>query len=440
MLKKILFAFVLVLSLHAQTTAPVVVLGGGIAGMTAALQLSQAGMTPLVIVGPTPGGIITVSPDVENWPGELSITGAALADKLEEQLEKRGVKMIPEAVTSVDFSRRPFTIHLENSSPIQTECCIVALGATPNQLQVSGEAPLLYHKIFTCAPCDGLRFKDQTVAVIGGGESALIEAHYLSNLAKHVIVIVRGKTFKTIQPALREKLLAKPNVQVLYQTTVQAFQDDPQGIRLHLSSQDTLLVQGAFLAIGSRPNTRIFQQSLQLDSLGYITLKEGQSTSVPGVFAAGDVCDPTYKQAITAAGDATKAALQAVQYLSSTTSSLSPAAATPASSFTEIEDLSTLQSTIQSSDKPIIAYFYTPSCSPCRLFKPLYQKWSQSYSSVARFVKINGEACPACFDAYKIQSIPAVLIIDSQGTVIHRAVGTFQMSDIVQFLEKQKSS
>ncbi|MGH2639983.1 MAG: FAD-dependent oxidoreductase, partial [Rhabdochlamydiaceae bacterium] len=408
--------------------------GGGIAGMTAALQISQAGLTPLVIVGPKPGGIITVSPGVENWPGDLSIAGAALADKLEEQLEQRGVKLLSEVVTSVDFSRRPFTIHVKNllvpgsSSVIQAECCIIALGATPNQLQVPGESSLLYNKIFTCAPCDGLRFKDKTVAVVGGGESALIEAYYLANIAKQVIVIVRGKEFKTIQPALKEKLLSKPNVKVIFQTTVQKFQDDSSGVVLYLNSKETLLVQGVFLAIGSRPNTDILKNSLELDSNGYIILKEGQTTSITGVFAAGDVSDRTYKQAVTAAGDATKAALDAIHYISGPTTS----------PITEISDLATLKSTIQSSKKPVIAYFYAPSCMPCRSFKMLYQKWSQEYGSVARFLKINGERCPACFDAYKVQAIPAVLIIDFQGKVIQRAVGAVHMSDIVKFLEKQK--
>lgn len=397
--------------------------------MTAALQLSQAGITPSIIVGPTPGGIITISPGVENWPGDISITGAALADKLEQQLDKRGIKMVYANVTAVDFSRRPFNIHLNTSdgpSTLQAECCIVTLGATPNELHVPGEAPLLYNKIFTCAPCDGLRFKDQTVAVIGGGESALIEASYLSNLAKQVIVIVRGAAFKTIQPALKQKLLSTPNVKVLYQTTVEKFQDNPHGITLHLSSKDTLLVQGAFLAIGSRPNTDILKNSLQLDPSGYIVLKNGQSTSIPGVFAAGDVSDRTYKQAITAAGDATKAALEAIRYIATL------------SSITEISDLPSLQSALHSSSKPTVAYFYAPSCAPCRSFKPIYQKWSQEYGTVAQFLKINGEACPACFNTYQIQGIPAVLVIDSKGKVLHRAVGIEHMPGIVQFLESVK--
>lgn len=443
MIKKLILFFILISSLHAQI--PIVILGGGIAGMTAALQVSQAGLTPLLIVGPTPGGIITVSPGVENWPGDLFITGAALADKLEEQLQKRGVKFMTAEVTSVDFSKRPFTIHVKNphipgdSSVIEAECCIVALGATPNMLQIPGEASLLYKKIFTCAPCDGLRFKDQTVAVIGGGESALIEAHYLANIAKEVVVIVRGKEFKTIQPALKSKLLSNPKVKVLFQTTVEEFQDDASGIKLHLSSKKSLLVQGAFLAIGSRPNTDILKNSLNLDSAGYIILKDGQMTSIPGVFAAGDVSDRTYKQAITAAGDATKAALEAINYLSIAPSS-SQIQEAFSGEITEIPDLAAFKSVILTSEKPVVAYFFNPQCIPCRSFRPIYQKWAEQYSSVATFIKINGETCPACFHAYHIEAIPAVLIFDSKGKVIRHAIGQMQMTEIIKFLENQKKN
>ncbi len=443
-MKKLLFFLLLLISLHAQTAVPVVIIGGGIAGMTAALQISQAGLTPLLIMGPSPGGIITVSHDVENWPGELSITGADLADKLQKQLEERGIQLIEGVVKSVDFSRRPFTFQVihpisQETTTIQADSCIITMGATPNLLQIPGEKPLLYHKIFTCAPCDGLRFKDQNVAVIGGGESSLIEAHYLSGIAKHVTIIVRGKEFKTIQPALKEKVLSKPNVTVIFQTTVKEFKDDPQGIELKLSTQKSLLVQGAFLAIGSHPNTDILKEALKLDSSGYIVLDKGQSTSVPGVFAAGDVCDPTYKQAITASGDATKAALDAIHYLSMTSSPVSKTA--PASSsIIEISDLPTLQSTIKSSDKPLVVYFSSPGCMPCRSFKPLYEKWSAEYSDVAKFLKINAETCPACFLAYKIQGIPAVLIITPDGEIQQQAVGTENMVDILKYLEREREA
>ncbi len=420
MLRILSFFFLITLSLYGQTA---VVIGGGVAGMSAALQLSQAGLEPLVIVGEMPGGIITTSPGVENWPGEISITGATLADKLEEQLENRGIKMMQGAVTSVDFTSKPFKLYVNNTA-ITADACIIAMGATPNFLKIPGEESLLYKKIFTCAPCDGLRFKDQTVAVIGGGESALIEAHYLANIAKQVIILVRGKEFKTTQPALKAKLLSKTNVKVQFETVVKEFQDDPNGIKLKLQG-DTLLVQGVFLAIGSRPNTDILKKSLQLDNSGYIVLKEGQATSVPGVFAAGDVCDRTYKQAITAAGDATKAALDAIHYLATV-----PAAPT------EISDLTTLRSTIQSSSKPTVAYFYAPSCLPCRSFRPLFQQWSQDYGTTANFVKINGEVCPACFEAYQVNAMPTVLVINAQGKVTHRAVGAANMSEIVKFLEK----
>lgn len=442
MLKNFLIALSLLMSLKLGALEQVVVVGGGIAGMTAALQLSQAGLTPVVITGPTPGGIITVSPDVENWPGDISIAGSALADKLEEQLKKRGVKFMEGAVSSVDFSKTPLTVFVTSShnpekpSAVQAASCILALGATPNQLNIPGENDLLYRKVFTCAPCDGLRFKDQTVAVIGGGESSLIEAHYLANIAKHVIVIVRGGEFKTVQPALKEKLLSRPNIKVLFHTSVQRLQDHSDGVKLHLSTHDTLLVQGVFLAIGSRPNTEIFKNALELSPTGYIVLKEGQATSVPGVFAAGDVCDSTYRQAITAAGDATKAALEAIHFIQNSPPATPTEAAGKTSEVVEIINLTQLKGIVQSSSIPIIAYFSSPSCSPCRSFKPLFQKWAGEYGSKALFLKVESSACQDCFDAYKVNAMPTVLIISPEGEVTYRAVGLGHMPPVVQYLEQ----
>ncbi len=438
MFKKLLTLFILTFSLHAQPV-PIVILGGGIAGMSAALQVSQAGYKPIVIMGPTPGGIITVSHDVQNWPGDVTITGSALADKLEKQLQERGIELLTGVVTSVDFSKRPFTLRIVNpilpdeTSLIQAESCIIATGATPNTLHVPGEEKLLYKKIFTCAPCDGLQFKDQIVAVIGGGESALVEAHYLSNIAKTVYVIVRGKEFKTIQPALKERLLSKTNVKVMYKTVVDEFIDDPSGLKLRLP-KETLLVQGAFLAIGSKPNTTLFQNYLKLDTKGYIVLTNGQSTSVPGIFAAGDVSDPIYRQATTATGDATKAALDAIQFVASAPS-LTSIPNKSSEQITEISDYTQFKTIVQSSDQPVIAYFYLTNCGPCRSFKPLYQQWSKDYSSVARFLKINGDTCPPCAAAYKVEGFPTVIIFKN-GKEIKRVIGTSGMIDIVKFLEK----
>lgn len=440
MFKKIALLTIALLALHAQSI-PIVILGGGIAGMSAALQVSQAGYKPLVVMGPTPGGIITVSHDVQNWPGDLTMTGSELADKLEKQLQTRGVELMNGVVTSVDFSKRPFTLHIKNpilpdeTTTIQAESCIIATGSTPNTLLIPGEEKLLYKKIFTCAPCDGLQFKDQIVAVIGGGESALVEAHYLSNIAKAVYLIVRGQDFKTIQPALKERLLAKDNVKVMYETTVHEFIDDPRGIKLRLP-KETLLVQGAFLAIGSKPNTVLFQNSIKLDSKGYIVLTQGQLTSVPGVFAAGDVSDPIYRQATTATGDATKAALDAIQFISSAPS-LTSISNQPVEALTEISDYTQFKTIVQSSDQPVIAYFYLTNCGPCRSFKPLYQQWSTDYSSVARFIKINGRTCPPCASTYKVDGFPTVIIFKN-GKEIKRVIGTSGMIEIIKYLDKLK--
>ncbi len=275
--------------------------------------------------------------------------------------------------------------------------------------------------------------------MVGGGEAALVEAHYLATLAKQVYVIVRGDQFKTIQPSLKKKLLSKSNVKILYRTTVQQFEETSAGIKLYLNPQETLLVQAAFLAIGSHPNTQILKQSLKLDPQGYVILEKGQMTSIPGVFAAGDASDRVYKQASTAAGDATKAALDAISFLSNAPPLPVATSTSPPSEPTEVLSLANLRSILQTAHKPAILYFYSPSCSPCRSFRPLYQKWSQDFGSVASFLKINGETSSACFKAYNVQAIPTILVLDPDGHIAYRATGISHMSEVLVYLEKLKN-
>ncbi|HEX2578861.1 MAG TPA: FAD-dependent oxidoreductase, partial [Rhabdochlamydiaceae bacterium] len=272
---------------------PVIILGGGIAGLSAAVQVSQAGFQPVVIMGPSPGGIIVQSHSVRNWLDENELSGAELADKLQKKAKACGTLFVHGQVIDVDVSKQPFAFTIQNSSDpsklqkIRARTCIVALGALPKLLGVPGEKENLFSTIFTCAPCDGMQFKDKTVAVIGGGDSALTEAHYLSNLAKKVYIIIRKDEFRTIQPKYRDSVLSRPNIEVIYHTEVSAFQKNNADLNLTLTSpkgSDHLTVQGAFLAIGSLPNTALFKGKLELDKEGYIVLKNNQETSVPKIY------------------------------------------------------------------------------------------------------------------------------------------------------------
>lgn len=445
MFRKISFCFFLCCQLFAADLPeyPVVILGSGVAGLSAAIQVAQAGVQPVVITGLQPGGLITKSDNVQNWPGEFEISGIDLADKLQKQAEERGTIFYPSMIQDIDVSKQPFIITLKTPfeknkiQQIRATTVIITMGAQPKRLNVPGESENMFLNIFTCAPCDGLRFKDKTVAIIGGGDSALSEAHYLSAIAKKVILIVRKGQFKTIQPREKDAILARPNVEVFYNTSVQSFDKKPQGLNLQLTTptgEKPLLVDGAFLAIGSLPNTALFKGKLKLDKAGYIVLKNDQETTTAGIYAAGDICDPAYKQAVTAAGDAVKAALQAQQHFPATTV-IQPAP--PTGEVKTISSLADLQQAIKQAQKPVVASFSERWCPPCRALKFTFNRWAKEYEDQAVFVRLDGEACPECFDQYDVHSFPTILVFNSQGKVIYRATGFEQISNVPDEIQKE---
>ncbi len=314
---------------------PVVVLGGGVGALTSALYLSRAGLQPIVIEGPQPGGLITQSHAVQNWPGEFEITGHELAEKVRKQAEMNGVRFYRETVTKVDFSKRPFQITTrslddETERTLQVESVVIAMGTKPNHLGVPGETGLDGYwgrGVTNCAICDGNLYRDAVVGVVGGGDAAVLEGLYLSNIAKQVNLFVRKDSFKGVEGKRLEALLSKSNVKVFFDTTVEEIKGDGAkvtSVALKTKNKElqNLPLDGLFLAIGSTPNTQIFKGALDLDPQGYISLKKDQETSVAGVYAIGDIVDPVFKQAISAAGDGAKAALQMQQYLSDRASDL----------------------------------------------------------------------------------------------------------------------
>ena len=451
-LKKIIFlSLALLLGFKPLSSAPlveeeypVIILGGGVAALTAAVQVSQAGFQPLVITGPSPGGIIVQSHSVRNWPGEIDISGAELADKLQKQAKACGTLFVHGQVIDVDISKQPFVFTIQNNTDhskvqkIKARTCIVALGALPKLLGVPGEQENLFSTIFTCAPCDGMQFKGKTVAVIGGGDSALTEAHYLSNLAKKVYVIVRKGEFRTLQPKYRDSILSRPNIEVIYDTTVSSFQKTGKDLSLTLSSSkgsDQLTVQGAFLAIGSLPNTELFKGKLELDKEGFIVLKNQQETSVPRVYAAGDVSDKVFKQASTAAGDATKAVLQAQKDFGSKLSAQTEAP--KASPIPEMASMEQLRNLVSNSEKPVVVYFYSKSCSPCRSFTLTYDIWAAQFKEKAQFVKACDSIAPELFGAFNIRAIPSVVVLDPKGKLIFEARGA-ELAKLPSVLEQAR--
>ncbi|PYM61833.1 MAG: thioredoxin-disulfide reductase [Candidatus Rokuibacteriota bacterium] len=307
------------------TTRKVIVIGSGPAGYTAAIYAARANLAPLMLTGAQPGGQLMLTTLVENYPGFVEgIQGPELMETMKKQAEHFGTEMIAEDVTAVDFSRHPFVVRAGHTS-WEGHTVIIATGATAKLLGLPAEAKLMGRGVSTCATCDGFFFKDQNIMVVGGGDSAMEEALYLSRLGKKVDVVHRRDTLRASK-IMQERAFKNPKIEFVWDTAVDDVMDVERGkvtaVRLRNVKTGALSnrqVDGLFIAIGHEPNTQIFRGQIALLPNGYIKVKPGTTeTSVPGVFAAGDVQDHVYRQAVTAAGTGCMAALEAERYLEAT--------------------------------------------------------------------------------------------------------------------------
>jgi thioredoxin reductase (NADPH) len=300
----------------------VIILGSGPAGLTAALYGARADLAPLVLEGNQPGGQLTITTDVENFPGfPKGILGPELVDLMREQARRFGAIVKFEAATAVELERRPFTIRTDEAV-YRTDALIIATGASAKLAGLPAEGELMGYGISACATCDGFFFRDKEVVVIGGGDSAMEEALYLTKFASKVTVIHRRHELRASK-IMQDRAFANPKIAWIWRTVVTDIVGTREGgvtaVKLH--NKHTLLdsvypTQGVFYAIGHQPNTGLFAGRLQMNELGYIKVQEPTSkTSVPGVFASGDAMDPIYRQAITAAGTGCRAAIDAERWL-----------------------------------------------------------------------------------------------------------------------------
>lgn len=300
------------------------IIGSGPAGYTAAIYTSRANIAPLVIEGMQPGGQLTTTTEVENFPGQPNgITGPQLMEDIRSQAIKFGADIRTGLVTEVDFSVRPFKAKTNNGLDIEADSVIISTGASARYLGLPDEQKYSGMGVSACATCDGFFYRKKRVAVVGGGDTACEEALYLSNLAAEVFLIVR-KPHLRASKVMQSRVLNKSNIKVLFNTNTVGLYGEEYLEGAHLvenvgttnEQHYDLALDGFFLAIGHTPNTDVFRQYLDLDASGYIKVKgSGTQTNVPGVFAAGDVADPVYRQAITAAGMGCKAALDVERFL-----------------------------------------------------------------------------------------------------------------------------
>jgi thioredoxin reductase (NADPH) len=302
-------------------TYDVVIVGSGPAGYTAALYAARANLDVLVFQGFEVGGQLMLTSDVENYPGYRDgVMGPEMMDDFEAQAARFGAKMRPENVERVDFSKRPFKLWAEGEEePVLARAVAIATGAKARWLGLPGEQRLMGRGVSGCATCDGFFFKDKRVAVVGGGDTAMEEALFLSKFAGEVLIIHRRDEFRASKIML-ERAKKNPKITFMTDTVVEDVLGEElvEGIRIkHLETGEEreLEVDGFFAAIGHAPATGVFRDQVEMDAGGYILQKENTMTSVPGVFAAGDVSDKRYRQAVTAAGDGCRAAIDAERWL-----------------------------------------------------------------------------------------------------------------------------
>ncbi|MER2269607.1 thioredoxin-disulfide reductase [Methylobacterium oxalidis] len=309
----------------AHTHAKLVIIGSGPAGYTAAIYAARAMVEPLLISGFQPGGQLMITTDVENYPGFAeAIQGPWLMEQMRLQAEHVGTKIVSEYITKVDLQTRPFRLEADSGETYSCDALIIATGAQAKWLGIPSEAKFQGGGVSACATCDGFFFRGKEVVVVGGGNTAVEEALYLANLARKVTVVHRRDTFRA-ERILQERLFKHPNVEVLWNSAIEEICGtlDPAPNVTHVRLKDTRTgavterpTDGVFVAIGHSPATGIFEGQLSMRHGGYLSVKPGTAeTEIPGVFAAGDVTDDVYRQAITAAGMGCMAALEAEKYL-----------------------------------------------------------------------------------------------------------------------------
>ena len=308
----------------AEHKTKLLIIGSGPAGYTAAIYGARAGLEPLLVSGPQPGGQLTLTTDVENFPGfPQAVNGTELTDLMRQQAENVKARLVTDIITSVDFSSRPFTCQGDSGDTYIADSVIIATGASARWLGLESEDKFRGFGVSACATCDGFFYRGRNVAVIGGGNTAVDEALYLTNFAASVTLIHRRDSLRA-DKAMQQKVQNNPKVHILWDSVVTSFNgsDQPPALtgltvkNVKTDQESELKVDGAFIAIGHHPNTELFKGKLDMTPEGYIITRPGTSkTSVEGVFAAGDVQDSTYRQAVVAAGSGCIAALDAEKFL-----------------------------------------------------------------------------------------------------------------------------
>lgn len=427
---------------------PIVIIGSGPAALSAALYAARANIDTLVIEGPKPGGLLVDTTEVENWPGEVSIMGPKLMSAMKYQVSRFDVQFMANTVDSVDFHSWPYKIVLEDGTYQHALTVVVATGATPKKLDVTGESSYWGLGVTSCATCDAPFFKGEDVVVVGGGDSAIEEALQLAKHVHHVTILVRKDRMRAAA-RMQDRLAGYKNISVRYNLEIQEILGNNKqvtGVRLlnHTTGQiEEMPTSGVFLAIGHDPSSRVFRGQLDMCPMGHIKMFDRtQATSVAGVFAAGDVEDNRYRQAIVAAGHGVSAALDAIGFLQEigfdqAISEYVHAHRTKIISTTAKSRVINVASLAQfdevlASSKVVVADFFTDSCSSCMHMMPAYEEVSTNFQDVT-FVKIDAAQADDILATHMVHKVPYLLVF-KDGAVVARFKDTMNKKELHEFV------
>ncbi|MGE4168316.1 MAG: FAD-dependent oxidoreductase [Candidatus Babeliales bacterium] len=434
-----------------KNVVPLLISGSGAAGGSAALYGSRSDLKTIVIGGEKPGGALTETSYIENWPGRVKVLGSKLMDDLHEQAKSFGAEFLNDTVLSIDCSEWPYTVKTEGGLTLRVLALIYATGSTPRTLGIPGEKEFWGRGVTTCAICDAPFCKGYDVAVVGGGDTAAEEAMQLAPYAKHITILVRGSAMRA-SAAMQERLKEYPNIAIAYHKEVKKI----NGTDGHVSSIDvldnqsntmqTMPIRGFFLAIGHDPNVALVKDCVALDKEGYVALdSRSQRTSVPFIYAAGDVADKHYKQAGVAAGDAIKAALDALADLQELGYStkfaksieknfFSPSQA-EAKEVALVSSVSEFEKIMMSSDAPVILDFFAEYCPSCMRMIPVVESVAFELGNDASFYKADMEQAQELARTYNVESIPTLLVF-KKGKLVGRYTEAMNKSQLHETAKK----
>lgn len=436
-----------------KNLVPVAIIGSGPAGLSAALYTARANMHTVVFEGKQPGGQLTTTTDVENWPAVKKNKGPSIMQGLKEQAQQFNALFSQTTIDRVDFSSWPFKLWTDEGTEINALTVIVTTGATPQKLKVPGEQEFWAKGVSVCAICDAAFYKDKDVVVVGGGDSAVEEALQLASNAKHITLLVRANQMRASK-VMQDRLKNYPHISVKYETSITEIKGDEQ----HVTSIDLLTkgvkenmpIDGVFLAIGHEPNSKPFATELNLDTHGnthghIIVGPYTQQTSRQGVFAAGDVTDARYRQAGVAAGDGIKAGLDALNFLE--THGLTEAQISkyeqhlfdpqsgPSIEISQIMSEADFEERVIKSKKPVFVDFYTPVCPSCMQMMPTVAAVAGRFKDTVTFVKVDGAKLPGLMKRFFVSSVPCFLVF-YEGMLAGRTTNTMTKRELQEFVQK----